>query len=373
MAEQAAKAPQAVALEQDGQQLRYGEFEAQANRLAHHLRTLGVGPEVRVVLCVERSFDMVVGLVAILKAGGAFVPLDPSSPPDRLSLLLAEAEAPVLLTHADVRLSAPGVTVVRLDADAAQWASQPITPPESGVTLENANYVVFTSGSTGKPKPVINEHRGLAARVAFQRQHIPVHPGDRILFSAAIAFDGAIVDWMLSLCNGAACVLPSNAYDAVEGIAECLEHRAITFSFIPPAMLRALRCPAPALRHITLAGDSTPPSSSRSGPRVARSSTPTAPPSSASSPLRPGSIRRARSGSRSAGPSMACTSTCSTPPSGPSPRHARRDPPRRRRPRAWLFESPRDDRRALRAGSVREAAGRPHVLHRRPRALERGR
>ncbi|MCY1065249.1 non-ribosomal peptide synthase/polyketide synthase [Nannocystis sp. RBIL2] len=260
IAEQAAKAPQAVALEQDGLQLRYGEFEAQANRLAHHLRALGVGPEVRVAVCVERSFDMVVGLVAILKAGGAFVPLDPSSPPDRLSLLLAEAEAPVLLTHADVRLSAPGVTVVRLDADAAQWASQPITPPESGVTLENANYVVFTSGSTGKPKPVINEHRGLAARVAFQRLHIPVHPSDRILFSAAIAFDGAIVDWMLSLCNGAACVLPSNAYDAVEGIAECLEHRAITFSFIPPAMLRALRCPAPALRHITLAGDSTPPS-----------------------------------------------------------------------------------------------------------------
>ncbi|WP_143825693.1 non-ribosomal peptide synthase/polyketide synthase [Nannocystis exedens] len=262
IAEQAAKAPQAVALEQDGRQLRYGEFEAQANRLAHHLRALGVGPEVRVAVCVERSFDMVVGLVAILKAGGAFVPLDPSSPPDRLSLLLAEADAPVLLTHADLegRLSAPGVTVVRLDADAAQWASQPITPPASGVTLEHANYVVFTSGSTGKPKPVINEHRGLAARVAFQRQHIPVHPGDRILFSAAIAFDGAIVDWMLSLCNGATCVLPSNAHDAVEGIAECLEHRAITFSFIPPAMLRVLRCRAPALRHITLAGDKTPPS-----------------------------------------------------------------------------------------------------------------
>ncbi|MCY1013674.1 amino acid adenylation domain-containing protein [Nannocystis pusilla] len=260
IAEQAAKAPQAVALEQDGQQLRYGEFEAQANQLAHHLRALGVGPEVRVAVCVERSFAMVVGLVAILKAGGAFVPLDPSSPPDRLSLLLAEAEAPVLLTHADVRLSAPGVTVVRLDVDAPQWASQPITPPASGVTLEHANYVVFTSGSTGKPKPVVNEHRGLAARVAFQRRHIPVHPGDRILFSAAVAFDGAIVDWMLSLCNGATCVLPSNAYDAVEGIAECLEHRAITFSFIPPAMLRVLRCPAPALRHITLAGDKTPPS-----------------------------------------------------------------------------------------------------------------
>ncbi|MFZ6180955.1 non-ribosomal peptide synthase/polyketide synthase [Nannocystis pusilla] len=260
IAEQAAKAPRAVALEQDGLQLCYGEFEAQANQLAHHLRTLGVGPEVRVAVCVERSFAMVVGLVAILKAGGAFVPLDPSSPPDRLSLLLAEAEAPVLLTHADVRLSAPGVTVVRLDVEAPQWASQPITPPASGVTLEHANYVVFTSGSTGKPKPVVNEHRGLAARVAFQRRHIPVHPGDRILFSAAVAFDGAIVDWMLSLCNGATCVLPSNAYDAVEGIAECLEHRAITFSFIPPAMLRVLRCPAPALRHITLAGDKTPPS-----------------------------------------------------------------------------------------------------------------
>ncbi|MDC0716420.1 non-ribosomal peptide synthetase [Nannocystis bainbridge] len=262
IAEQAVRAPQAVALEQDGQPLSYGEFEAQVNRLAHHLRALGVGPEVRVVLCVERSFDMVIGLVAILKAGGAFVPLDPSYPSDRLSLLLAEAGAPVLLTHAAIedRLATPNVKVVRLDVDAAQWASQPSTPPASGVTLDHANYVVFTSGSTGKPKPVVNEHRGLAARVAFQRRHIVVHPGDRILFSAAIAFDGAIVDWMLSLCNGATCVLPSNALDAVEGIAECLEHRAITFSFIPPAMLRVLRCRAPALRHITLAGDKTSPS-----------------------------------------------------------------------------------------------------------------
>ncbi|MDI1443592.1 non-ribosomal peptide synthase/polyketide synthase [Polyangium sp. 6x1] len=261
IAEQAAKAPEAVALEQDGRQLRYGEFEAQANRLAHHLRSLGVGPEVRVALCVERSFDMVVGLVGILKAGGAFVPLDPAYPADRLSLLLSEAHAPVLLTHESLedRFTAPGVTVVRLDADAAQWASQPATPPESGVRPEHANYVVFTSGSTGKPKPVVNEHRGLAARVVFQREHFVIHPSDRVLQSAAVAFDGAIIDWMISLCNGAACVLPSNAYGAVDGIAECLENRGITVSFIPPAMLRVLNCHAPHLRHITLAGDAASP------------------------------------------------------------------------------------------------------------------
>ncbi|WP_272426882.1 non-ribosomal peptide synthetase [Polyangium jinanense] len=261
IAEQAAKAPDAVALEQDGRQLSYGEFEAQANRLAHHLRALGVGPEVRVALCVERSFDMVVALVGILKAGGAFVPLDPAYPADRLSLLLSEAQAPVLLTHSDIenRFTASGVTVVRLDADASQWASLPATPPESGVRPEHANYVVFTSGSTGKPKPVVNEHRGLAARVAFQREQFVIHPSDRVLQSAAVAFDGAIIDWMISLCNGAACVLPSNAYGAVEGIAECLDNRGITVSFIPPAMLRVLNCRAPHLRHITLAGDTTSP------------------------------------------------------------------------------------------------------------------
>ncbi|WP_170229880.1 non-ribosomal peptide synthase/polyketide synthase [Polyangium fumosum] len=261
IAEQAAKVPGAVALEQDGRQLSYGEFDAQANRLAHHLRSLGVGPEVRVALCVERSFDMVVGLVGILKAGGAFVPLDPAYPPERLSLLLSEAQAPVLLTHENLegRFTASGVTVVRLDADATQWVSQQATPPESGVRPEHANYVVFTSGSTGKPKPVVNEHRGLAARVAFQREHFVIHPNDRVLQSAAVAFDGAIIDWMISLCNGAACVLPSNAHGAVEGIAECLENRGITVSFIPPAMLRVLNCRAPALRHITLAGDTTSP------------------------------------------------------------------------------------------------------------------
>ncbi|MRG92278.1 non-ribosomal peptide synthetase, partial [Polyangium spumosum] len=261
IAEQAAKAPGAVALEQDGQQLTYGEFEAQANRLAHHLRSLGVGPEVRVALCVERSFDMVVGLVGILKAGGAFVPLDPAYPADRLSLLLSEAHAPVLLTHESLedRFTAPGVTVVRLDADAPQWASQPATPPESGVGPEHANYVVFTSGSTGKPKPVVNEHRGLAARVVLQREEFVIHPSDRVLQSAAVAFDGAIIDWMISLCNGATCVLPGNAYGPVEGLAECLDNRGITVSFIPPAVLRVLSCRAPHLRHITLAGDTISP------------------------------------------------------------------------------------------------------------------
>ncbi|MDI3292209.1 AMP-binding protein, partial [Polyangium sp. 15x6] len=192
IAEQAAKAPGAVALEQDGRQLSYGELEAQANRLAHHLRSLGVGPEVRVALCVERSFDMVVALVGILKAGGAFVPLDPAYPADRLSLLLSEAQAPVLLTHESIedRFTASGVTVVRLDADASQWAPLPDTTPASGVGPEHANYVVFTSGSTGKPKPVVNEHRGLSARVAFLREQFVIHPSDRVLQSAAVAFDG---------------------------------------------------------------------------------------------------------------------------------------------------------------------------------------
>ncbi|MDI3289247.1 non-ribosomal peptide synthetase, partial [Polyangium sp. 15x6] len=111
----------------------------------------------------------------------------------------------------------------------------------------------------GKPKPVVNEHRGLSARVAFLREQFVIHPSDRVLQSAAVAFDGAIIDWMISLCNGAACVLPSNAYGPVEGIAECLDNRGVTVSFIPPAMLRVLNCRAPHLRHITLAGDTTSP------------------------------------------------------------------------------------------------------------------
>ena len=150
-AAQVAKTPQATAAVFEGESLSYGELDARANRLAHHLRTLGVGPEVVVGLCVERSLEMLVGLLGILKAGGAYLPLDPGYPRERLGFMLADACAPVLVTqaHLRARLPAHGGHVVCLDADADAIARHPATRPASGLDPQNPVYVIYTSGSTG--------------------------------------------------------------------------------------------------------------------------------------------------------------------------------------------------------------------------------
>ncbi|HZF48381.1 MAG TPA: amino acid adenylation domain-containing protein [Polyangiaceae bacterium] len=259
--QQASITPDAIAVEHEDARLTYAELNREANRLAHHLRRLGVGPEVRVGLCVERSLSMIVGLLGILKAGGAYVPLDPSYPNERLAFMLDDARASVLLTQAALedRLPAHNAAVVRLDADAAQWAREPETKPDSGVGPDHAMYVIYTSGTTGRPKGAMNEHRGLTARVAYQRSTFPIDPKDRILQHASVAFDGALNDWLCALCNGATLVLMGKR----AMISEALESRGITVAFVPPALLASLSCRAPSLRLILLAGDTTPPEAAK--------------------------------------------------------------------------------------------------------------
>ena len=143
------------------ERLSYGALEARANRLAHHLRGLGVGPEVVVGLCVERSPEMVVGLIGILKAGGAYLPLDPAYPADRLAFMLADAGAPVLVTQAALldRLPAHEARVVCLDADVDAIAREPATAPALTLDPHHPAYVIYTSGSTGQPKGVMIDAR----------------------------------------------------------------------------------------------------------------------------------------------------------------------------------------------------------------------
>ena len=135
-AAQVARTPEADAVVFEDERLSYGELDARSSRLAHHLRALGVGPEVVVGLCIERSLAMLVGLVGILKAGGAYLPLDPDYPPERLAFMLADAGAPVLLTRAALRAHLPAhdAHVVCLDADWPAIARQPATVPRVGST-----------------------------------------------------------------------------------------------------------------------------------------------------------------------------------------------------------------------------------------------
>ena len=162
-AAQAARTPEAVAVVGEDETLSYGELEARANRLAHHLRGLGVGPEVVVGLCVERSAAMVVGLLGILKAGGAYLPLDPSYPAERLGFMLADAGAPVLVATAALAdaLPAHSARLVRLDADADAIARHPAAAPPLALDPHHPAYVIYTSGSTGQPKGVVVSHGGI--------------------------------------------------------------------------------------------------------------------------------------------------------------------------------------------------------------------
>ncbi len=188
---QAARQPDAVAAEADGNRLTYGELDARANALAQRLRDLGVGPDVPVGICLERSLSAAVALLGILKAGGAYVPLDPSYPAARLRFFLEDSGAPVLVT--DPRLSPlvgeGGWKVVLVDSESVPARRAP--RPESGVSPDNLAYIIYTSGSTGRPKGVMIPHRAVVNHACAIRRRFQLGPSDRVLQFAALSFDVA--------------------------------------------------------------------------------------------------------------------------------------------------------------------------------------
>src|SRR5246500_5635875 len=166
-AAQAAATPDAVAVVFAGEELSYGELDARANQLAHHLRALGVGAESVVGVCLERSLELVVALLAILKAGGGYLPLDPEYPAERLAFMLADAGAAVLISATGLRdrVDAPGVRRLELDGAGGADAAPPKRAPADVVGPHNLAYVIYTSGSTGTPKGVAGNHASLANKI----------------------------------------------------------------------------------------------------------------------------------------------------------------------------------------------------------------
>ena len=171
---------------------------------------LGVGPEMVVGLCVERSLEMLVGLLGILKAGGAYLPLDPDYPRERLAFMLADAGAPVLVTHsALLRRGCPahGARSCCLDADGPAIARQPATAPARGLDPQNPAYVIYTSGSTGTPKGVMVAHSGIPNLAATQIDRFAITSEARVLQFASLSFDAALSEIAAALAAGAALVL----------------------------------------------------------------------------------------------------------------------------------------------------------------------
>ncbi|MBD3765800.1 MAG: LLM class flavin-dependent oxidoreductase, partial [Rhodobacterales bacterium] len=203
VADQAARTPQATALIVDDTRLTYAQLMARAHRAAHVLRAMGVGPGVPVGLACRRSADLVAGALAILAAGGAYVPIDPAYPADRIALYIADSGCPVIVTQSDLAQDLPhgGAAILTLDND-ARLAAQPDTAPDSGVTPADLAYVIYTSGSTGRPKGVMVEHRNVANFFAGMDDRIPA--GDRRVWMAvtSLSFDISVLELFWTLSRG---------------------------------------------------------------------------------------------------------------------------------------------------------------------------
>src|SRR5262249_24082448 len=219
----------AAVFEQDS--LTYRTLNGRANQLAHALRQRGVGQDTRVGLCVERSLDMVVALLAILKTGAAYVPLDPHYPAERTRFMLEDSEARVLVTQSRFVRALPtaAVDVVCLDLDADQWTMQPTQNPPRAGQGDDVAYVIYTSGSTGAPKGVIVTHRGVVNLLESMRREPGLRATDRLLAVTTLSFDIAGLELYLPLISGATVEIASEAV-AIDGhrLRERLERGATT-------------------------------------------------------------------------------------------------------------------------------------------------
>jgi amino acid adenylation domain-containing protein/non-ribosomal peptide synthase protein (TIGR01720 family) len=235
--------PEATALALGERELSYRELNERANRLARALRDRGIGPERRVAVCTGRSFETVVAWLGVLKAGGAFVPLDPAQPVDRLAYMLRDCGAALILTQEALAGALPvtGAELLLLDRAAADLDRCPPQDPPPACSPDNLAYVIYTSGSTGRPKGVMLEHRGLSNLVARQREAFRVRPSDRVLQFASPSFDASVSEVFVTLVSGAAlCLASSEAMLPGASLVELFEREGITAVTLPPSVLAAL-------------------------------------------------------------------------------------------------------------------------------------
>jgi amino acid adenylation domain-containing protein len=220
--------------------LSYYELDLRANQLAHRLIELGVGPEIIVASCLDRSIEVVVAFLAILKAGGVYLPIDPAYPRDRRAFLLEDSKARVLLTSAGLASDLPSFSGEVLCISAEKYESSGLSSERPGrrAGARNAAYVLYTSGSTGRPKGAVVEHRNAVHLARAQRTPFRIRPGARVLQTASLGFDASIQELIMTLTSGATlCLARLHELLPGEGLARLLRRRRISAAFFPPSML----------------------------------------------------------------------------------------------------------------------------------------
>ncbi|UUU22854.1 non-ribosomal peptide synthase/polyketide synthase [Streptomyces sp. DSM 40750] len=268
--ERAARTPDAVAVITDGQSLTYAELDARANRLAHHLRTLGTGPEHLVGVCLPRGTDLMPTLLGVLKSGAAYLPLDPANPTDRLAYILNDAGATAVITETDLLPLVQNIhdgpfIVLDRDEDRQALAAEPATAPTTVSGPDNAIYVIYTSGSTGRPKGVTLTHTNVARLLTAAQEHYAFDDTDVWTMTHSYAFDVSVFEmWGALLNGGTLVVVDQDTARSPDDLLDLLVEHQVTVLSQTPTAFRSLvtaaadndpRIPRLTLRHVVFAGE----------------------------------------------------------------------------------------------------------------------
>jgi amino acid adenylation domain-containing protein len=243
---QAQRTPDAVAVEHEGRRLTYAQLNRKANQLARYLAGQGVVPGQVVGICMERGLQMVVGILGIVKAGGAYLPLDPNYPTERLRLMLEDAEPEVVLTEAELVGALPEgrarvIAIAEKLDQIATYVGENLSPTELGLSCEHLVYVIYTSGSTGRPKGTAMRHRSMANLIQWHRSTFGSAEGQRVLQFAALSFDVAFQEIFSTLCTGGTLVLLDEwVRRDTPALVELLTRQSIQRLFLPPLMLQSI-------------------------------------------------------------------------------------------------------------------------------------
>ncbi len=248
---QVRRTPEAIAVVHEGQQVSYAELNARANRVAHALRRLGVGPDARVGLCAERSVELVIGLLGILKAGGGYVPLDPSYPQDRLAYMLEDSAPVAVLAQSNTREQLGALSVPVLDLDGPLEEAEH-DPQVTGLEPHHLAYVIYTSGSTGRPKGVVVEHRNTVNFLAWAARAFPPASLARTLFSTSLNFDLSVFECFAPLTTGGRIDIVVNVLALGDGT-----HDVRLINTVPSALSALLESSGldPAVEVVNVAGE----------------------------------------------------------------------------------------------------------------------